>query len=61
MNQPLTISSLTEYAGCYHGDTAVLPAETSGGVIHSSWGEVVSNARKLAAALARLGLKTSGI
>ncbi|SLN63520.1 Long-chain-fatty-acid--CoA ligase [Falsiruegeria litorea R37] len=58
MHQPLTISSLIEHAGRYHGDTTVVSVETSGEVIHSSWGEVEANARKLAAALARLGLKT---
>ncbi len=58
MHQPLTISSLIEHAGRYHGDTTVVSVETSGEVIHSTWGEVESNARKLAAALARLGLKT---
>lgn len=58
MHQPLTISSLIEHAGRYHGDTTVVSVETSGEVIHSSWGEVEANARKLASALARLGLKT---
>ncbi|MBO9450386.1 long-chain-fatty-acid--CoA ligase [Tropicibacter sp. R16_0] len=58
MHQPLTISSLIEHAGRYHGDTTVVSVETSGEVIHSTWGEVEANARKLAAALARLGLKT---
>lgn len=58
MHQPLTISSLIEHAGRYHGDTTVVSVETSGEVVHSSWGEVEANARKLASALARLGLKT---
>ena len=58
MHQQLTISSLIEHAGRYHGDTTVVSVETSGEVIHSSWGEVEANARKLASALARLGLKT---
>ncbi|GAB5439339.1 long-chain-fatty-acid--CoA ligase [Falsiruegeria mediterranea] len=58
MHQPLTISSLIEHAGRYHGDTTVVSVETSGEVIHSTWGEVEANARKLASALARLGLKT---
>ncbi|WP_164660595.1 long-chain-fatty-acid--CoA ligase [Tropicibacter sp. Alg240-R139] len=58
MHQPLTISSLVEHAGRYHGDTTVVSAETSGEVVHTNWRKVEANARKLAAALARLGLKT---
>ncbi len=57
MHQPLTISSLISHASRYHGDTEVISVETTGGVVRSSWAEVESNARKLAAALERLGLK----
>ncbi len=56
MHKPLTISSLIEHAGRYHGATTVTSVETSGEVVHSSWGEIESNARKLAAALERLGV-----
>jgi 3-(methylthio)propionyl---CoA ligase len=56
MHKPLTISSLIEHAGRYHGATTVTSVETSGEVVHSSWGEVERNARKLAAALERLGV-----
>ena len=56
MHKPLTISSLIEHAGRYHSDTTVTSVETTGEVVHSSWREVESNARKLAAALARLGV-----
>jgi fatty-acyl-CoA synthase len=58
MYRPLTISSLIEHAGRYHGSTTVTSVETSGEVVHSNWGEVERNARKLSAALARLGLET---
>lgn len=56
MHKPLTISSLVEHAGRYHGETTVTSVETSGEVVHSSWGEIEANARKLAAALERLGV-----
>jgi acyl-CoA synthetase (AMP-forming)/AMP-acid ligase II len=56
MHKPLTISSLIEHAGRYHSATTVTSVETSGEVVHSSWGEVERNARKLAAALERLGV-----
>ncbi len=56
MHKPLTISSLIEHAGRYHGATTVTSVETTGEVVHSSWGEVERNARRLAAALERLGV-----
>ena len=56
MHQPLTISSLIAHAGRYHGGTEVVSVETAGGVSRSTWGEVEANARKLAAALGRLGI-----
>ena len=56
MHKPLTISSLIEHAGRYHGATTVTSVETTGEVVHSSWGEIESHARKLAAALERLGV-----
>lgn len=56
MHKQLTISSLIEHAGRYHGGTTVTSVETSGGVVHSTWGEIEANARKLASALKRLGL-----
>ncbi|MBE1285435.1 MAG: long-chain-fatty-acid--CoA ligase [Rhodobacteraceae bacterium] len=58
MHKQLTISSLLEHAGRYHGGTTVTSVETSGEVVHTTWGEVERNARKLAAALARLGFET---
>ncbi len=57
MHKPLTISSLVEHAGRYHGNTTVTSVETSGEVVHSNWGEIEANARKLSAALKRLGIK----
>ncbi|MAW08172.1 MAG: long-chain fatty acid--CoA ligase [Halobacteriovoraceae bacterium] len=59
MTQPLTISSLIEHAGTYHAGTMVASVETTGGISHSTWGEVAQNARKLAQALERLGIAPS--
>ena len=56
MHKSLTISSLIEHAGRYHSETTVTSVETSGEVVHSNWGEIDTNARKLAAALERLGV-----
>jgi len=56
MTQPLTISSLIEHAGKYHAGTTVASVETTGGIEHTTWGQVAGNARRLAAALDRLGL-----
>jgi len=58
MSQPLTISSLIAHAGRYHGATEVVSVETDGHVARSSWGEVERNARRLASALGKLGLRT---
>ncbi|PCH72247.1 MAG: long-chain fatty acid--CoA ligase [Rhodobacteraceae bacterium] len=57
MHQPLTISSLITHAGRYHGGTEVVSVETTGGVTRSTWGEIEANARKLASALEKLGVK----
>jgi fatty-acyl-CoA synthase len=57
MHQQLTISSLLAHAARYHGDTPVISVEVTGDVIHSNWREIESNARKLAAALERLGVR----
>jgi 3-(methylthio)propionyl---CoA ligase len=57
MHQQLTISSLIEHAARYHGDTEVVSVETTGGVVRSNWREIEANARRLAAALERLGIK----
>ena len=56
MEQPLLISSLIAHAGRYHGSTSIVSVETDGTVSDSNWREVEGNARKLAAALDRLGV-----
>ncbi len=57
MIKQLTVSSLIEHAARYHGATEVASVEDSGEKSRSTWAEVESNSRKLAAALGRLGLK----
>lgn len=57
MYQPLLLSGLIEHAAQYHGDTAVLSKEVDGTVTHSDWLTVSNNAKRMANALAALGLK----
>ncbi len=56
MDYPLTIQSLVDHAARYHGATQIWSVETAGGVTETNWGEVAANARRLADALAQLGL-----
>lgn len=53
----LLITSLVTHAAHYHGDTEVISVETAGSVNRSTWGQIELNARRLASALIRLGLK----
>ena len=57
MHQQLTISALIEHAAQYHHQTTISSVEADGAITHSSWGEVASNARKLASALDKLGIQ----
>lgn len=57
MTRQLTISSLIEHAARYHGDTEVVSVKTEGGLTRSNYREVEGNARKLASALGKLGVK----
>lgn len=57
MDAPLTISSLITHAARYHGRTEIVSVETTGPVVRTDWAGVESNARKLAAALTRLGVR----
>ena len=59
MYQPLLISGLIEHAARYHGDTAVWSKEVDGQVTHSDWLTISNNSKRLANALATLGLKPS--
>ncbi|APG48745.1 long-chain-fatty-acid--CoA ligase [Phaeobacter porticola] len=57
MHKQLTIGSLIEHAGRFHAGTTVTSVETSGETVHMTWGDIDTNARRLAAALNRLGLE----
>jgi acyl-CoA synthetase (AMP-forming)/AMP-acid ligase II len=56
MNFPLTISSLSDHAARYHGQTEIVSVNTGGGVETTTWGQVGANAHRLGDALLQLGL-----
>ncbi|MGB3146609.1 MAG: long-chain-fatty-acid--CoA ligase [Paracoccaceae bacterium] len=56
MTEALTVSSLIDHAGRYHGDTDVISVETAGGIERTSWAAVRRNAVLLASALERFGV-----
>ncbi|MEW9921843.1 long-chain fatty acid--CoA ligase [Marimonas sp. MJW-29] len=56
MSQPLLISSLITHAERYHSQAEIYSVNTGGGVEETTWGQVGQNARRLASALAGLGL-----
>lgn len=56
MRDPLLISSLVAHASRYHAETEIVSVETTGTLERSNWGEVEVRARRLACALARLGV-----
>ena len=56
MEPPLLISSLIKHAAQYHGNTPIISVETDGSVTETNWRATEANARKLASALAWLGL-----
>lgn len=57
MNQPLLISSQIEFAARYHGSVEIVTRGVEGPIRRSSWGEIARRAKKLANALARLGIR----
>ncbi|MFK7764082.1 MAG: long-chain fatty acid--CoA ligase [Roseobacter sp.] len=56
MTKPLLISSLVAHAEKYHADTKIVSVNTGGGKETTTWAQVGTNARRLASALAGLGL-----
>lgn len=56
MTLPLTIGSVIDHAGRYHGDASIVSVKTGGGVETTTWGQVAVNARRLGSALHGLGL-----
>ncbi|MEN8893503.1 long-chain-fatty-acid--CoA ligase [Planktotalea arctica] len=59
MQGRLLISALLDHAGTYHAKTEITSVETDGSVTRSNWGEVQRNAKNLASALTKMGLKPS--
>lgn len=57
MQMPLTIGSLSDHAARFHSAGEIVSVETSGGIEHTTWGQVGANARRLASALGKLGLE----
>ena len=57
MNMPLSISSLLTHAARHNGDIEIVSKRVEGDMHRTTWAEVELRSRKLAQALARLGLK----
>ena len=54
--QPLLISTLIEHAAAFHGDTEIVSVLPEGGQHRTTWKEIASRGRRLANALAGLGV-----
>jgi acyl-CoA synthetase (AMP-forming)/AMP-acid ligase II len=54
---PLLVPTLLDHAALYHHDTKIVSRTFEGPIHRSSWGEVGARARRMAAALAALGVK----
>src|SRR4249919_1330622 len=57
MDQPLLISSLLTHAATNHGDTEIVSRTVEGGIHRYTYAAAELRARKLAQALARLGVQ----
>jgi len=58
MDAPLLISSLIEHAARVHGSTGIVARTAEGGALHrTTWSETCRRAKRLAKALARLGVR----
>jgi fatty-acyl-CoA synthase len=57
MDAPLMVSSLLEHAARVHGATAIVSRTVEGGIHRTNYGEAHGRAKRLAKALARLGVK----
>ena len=56
MKQPLTIPSLIAHADRWHGDTEIVSRLTEGGMHRQGWRDAHARSRRLAKALAALGV-----
>ncbi|HEY4066788.1 MAG TPA: AMP-binding protein, partial [Burkholderiaceae bacterium] len=57
MQQPLLISSLLVHAERHHGDQQVVSRRVEGDIHRSSYRELAARSRRMAKALARLGVQ----
>jgi fatty-acyl-CoA synthase len=57
MDAPLMVSSLLEHAARVHGATAIVSRTVEGGIHRTNYAETHGRAKRLAKALARLGVK----
>lgn len=57
MSKPLLISDLIEHAARYHADTKIIAKNTDLSITTTSWGEVATQAKSLAQALAKFNLQ----
>ena len=58
MHKPLLISSLLEHAERHNGDIEIVSKRVEGDMHRSNWKDIALRSRKLAQALARLGLQS---
>ncbi|HZS85548.1 MAG TPA: 3-(methylthio)propionyl-CoA ligase [Stellaceae bacterium] len=56
MDRPLLVSGLIEYAARYHGDTEIVSRTIEGGIHRATYAGLEARAKRLAKALARLGI-----
>ena len=56
MDMPLLVSTMIDHAATYHADTAIVARTIEGDVQRTTYGEAGRRARRLAQALARLGV-----
>ena len=56
-NRPLLISNLVDYVGKFHADREIVSRDPEGVIHRSNWGEIAARAKRVADALASLGVK----
>jgi fatty-acyl-CoA synthase len=59
MQQPLLVSSLIEHAARHHGDAEIVSRRVEGDIHRTTYREVHARARRMADALAALGVEQS--
>ncbi len=57
MDMPLLLSGFIEYAASFHGDTEVVARKIEGGIHRYTYADAHRRTKRLAKALARLGVK----